>query len=163
VLILRDEVPVFEHILICTGGLEGRHVVVQSGAALAKAIAANATLLHVAPGPVPSMYTGLVGFEESLEDLLKTDTPVARHLRAAANIIDDFQLQGEIQLRRGAPLDEIVREVRLGKYDLLVIGRTRAMGGIKEMLLGDVMQQILTQVTIPVLVIGEEGFDIKSQ
>jgi nucleotide-binding universal stress UspA family protein len=161
VLILRNEVPDLKHILICTGGPGGRNTVMENGAALAKAFSAKGSLLHVAPGAIPSMYTGLPEFEETLEDLLKTGTPVARHLRTGAEILDEFQVQGELQLRRGVPLDEIVREVRLGKYDLLVIGRTRAMGGIKEMILGDVMQQILTQVRIPVLVIGEEGFDIK--
>lgn len=159
VLILREDDPDLKHLLICTGGVEGKNQVIDSGIKLTRAVSAKATILHVTPGSVPTMYTGLVELEETLEDLLQTDTAVARHLRTGAEIMDSHEVEGELQLRRGVPIDEITREVRLGDYDLIVIGRSRVTDGLKEMLLGDVMQQILTQVDISVLVVGEKGFN----
>ncbi len=156
VLVLRGEVEV-RHILICTAGLEGRLEVIEAGALIASALDVPVTLLHVAAGAVPTMYTGLPGFEESITDLLKTDSVIARHLRAGAELLARHEVEGELELRRGAPVDEILREVELGQYDLVVIGRSRIFNGLKEMLMGDVMQRLISQVPVSILVVGEEG------
>lgn len=157
VLVVRQGAPKLEHILVCSSGGYSKNEVFISSANLAKANCAKVTLLHVASGAVPSMYTGLHEIEETLEELLKTDTPIAQHLRKGAEILENHHVEGELELRRGIPIDEIVREVNLGDYDLLVIGRSRVSKGLKEFFLGDIMQQILTQVTIPILVVGEKS------
>ncbi|MBT3392112.1 MAG: universal stress protein [Chloroflexi bacterium] len=157
VLILRGALRKVKRILICTGGPEGHGKVIESGADMAQALGAKATLLHVAAGAVPTMYTGLPAFEESLEDLLKTDTAVSRHLRAGAEILDARNINGELELRRGIPIDEIVREARLGEYDLVVIGRSRIFSGWKEIFMSDITQPILNQVAVSVLVVGEKA------
>ncbi len=157
VLILRGAPRAVKRILICTGGPEGHGKVIESGADIAQALGARVTLLHVAAGAVPTMYTGLPAFEESLEDLLKTDTTVAQHLRASAELLDERKLEGELELRRGIPVDEIVREARLGEYDLVVIGRSRIFSGWKEIFMSDITQPIINQVSVSVLVMGEKA------
>lgn len=157
VLILRGTPHNLKRILICTGGPEGHGKVIESGADMAQAFGAKVTLLHVAAGAVPTMYTGLPAFEESLEDLLKTDTAVSRHLRASAEVLDARNLEGELELRRGIPIDEIVRETRLGEYDLVVIGRSRVYRGWKEILMGDSVLPILSQLSVSVLVVGDKA------
>ncbi len=156
VLVIRNGVPKLEHILVCSSGGYKKNEVITTSANLANANSAKVTLLHVASGAVPSMYTGLHEIEETLEELLKTETPIAQHLRKGAEILEMNNVEGELELRRGIPIDEIVREVNLGDYDMLVIGRSRVTKGLKEFFLGDIMQQILTQVTIPILVVGEK-------
>ncbi len=157
VLVLRGEGRVIRHILICTAGLEDRLEVIDAGACIAAALDVPVTLLHVAAGAVPTMYTGLLGFEESITDLLRTDSVIARHLRAGAELLARYGVEGELELRRGAPVDEILREVELGQYDLVVIGRSRIFNGLKEMLMGDVMRRLISQVPASVLVVGDEG------
>ncbi len=157
VLILRGNPRTVKRILICTGGPDGHDKVIESGADMALALDSKATLLHVAAGAVPSMYTGLPAFEESLEDLLKTDTSVSRHLRASAEVLDARHVGGELELRRGIPINEIVREVRLGEYDLVVIGRSRAFSSWKEIFMSDITQPIINQVAVSVLVVGEKA------
>jgi len=156
VLIARNSIKSINNILVCTSGGSAKNEVFNTSAELAKAFTAKVTLLHVASGSVPTMYTGLQEIEETLEELLKTETPVAKHLRRGAEIMDAKNIDGELELRRGVPIDEIVREVKLGNYDLMVIGRSRVSKGLKEFILGDIMQQILTQVRIPILVVGEK-------
>lgn len=157
VLILRGELQISNRVLVCTGGPEGHPKVIEAGADMGQVLDAKVTLLHVAAGSVPSMYTGLSAFDESLEDLLKTDTPVARHLRSCAEVLDDHAVEGEIELRRGVPIEEIEREARLGAYDLVVVGRSRFFNGWKGMLLGDMTLPILNQVQTSVLIVGEKA------
>lgn len=157
VLVFKKECPTLKNMLICTSGGTTKSEAITVGAKLAQAVSANVTLLHVVSGAVPSMFTGLDEIEETLDELLQTDTPIAQHLRAGAEILERHNIEGELELRRGIPIEEIVREVHLGSYDMLVIGRSRVSKGWKEFILGDVMQQILTQVMIPVLVVGESG------
>jgi nucleotide-binding universal stress UspA family protein len=102
---------------------------------------------------VPSMYTGLSEFEETLPELLQTDTPLARHLRLSAEILAQRGIQAKLQLRRGVTEHEILREVRLREYDLIAMGTTGAAGRVKGWLLTDVTRQVIDQSPISVLVV----------
>jgi hypothetical protein len=70
------------------------------GAAVAGATGSAATLFHVAAN-IPTMYTGLKSIEETLHELLQTDTPVSRHLKRSAKILADNDVQAELKLRHG--------------------------------------------------------------
>jgi nucleotide-binding universal stress UspA family protein len=152
VLIVRPTWKELCCILICTGGAEVARPVIEGGAWLARAVNAQATLLHVS-NPVPSMYTGLGEFEETLVELLKTDTPVARHLRAGAEILNRYQVPAELKLRHGVAVDEILYEAQEGQYDLAVIGAAGATGPLRKWLLGNVTQQIAECAPCSVLIV----------
>lgn len=159
VLILRGKDRPGRRILACTAGWEERLEVTRAAALLARSLEASVTLLHVAAGTVPAMFTGLPALEESLSDVLQTDTVIARHLREAAKILAASDVEAELELRRGAPVDEILREVKLGQYDLVVIGRSRVTNGLKELLMGDVMQRLVSRVPVSLLVVGEGALE----
>ncbi|RME07330.1 MAG: universal stress protein [Anaerolineae bacterium] len=159
VLILRGKDRPGRRILACTAGWEERLEVTRAAALLARSLEASVTLLHVAAGTVPVMFTGLPALEESLSDVLQTDTVIARHLREAAKILAASDVEAELELRRGAPVDEILREVKLGQYDLVVIGRSRVTNGLKELLMGDVMQRLVSRVPVSLLVVGEGALE----
>lgn len=156
VLVVRQARPALERILICTGGIEVAEPVIETGARLAGAAHARATLLYVS-SPIPSMYTGLTEIEETLPGLLHTDTPIARHLRHGAEILNQHHVTAELELRRGVAADEILREAHKGDYDLIAIGASGAAGRVRGWLLGDVTRQLVVHALRPVLVVRQKG------
>ena len=128
---------------------------IQVGASIATAASADVTLFHVAAN-VPSMYTGLKTIEETLKELLQSNTPVARHLRRGAEILAENDIQAALKLRHGTALYEIVREIDRENYDMVVVGTSGANTMIKEWFYGNITQDIVDAVGIPILVVNQE-------
>ena len=162
VLVARKTRPSLERVLICTGGADVAEPVIELGGTLAGLAHAQTTLLHVV-SPVPSMYTGLGEIEETLAELLQTDTPTAQHLRYAASVLDRHGVAGELRLRYGVAADEILREALEGGYDLVVIGASGTAGRIREWLLGNVTRQIAENAPCSILVVKHESSPKKLQ
>jgi nucleotide-binding universal stress UspA family protein len=156
ILVTENVKPKIQNILLCTSGEnEG---LLKSGAEIAKAVQAKITLLHVAAGSVPTMYTGLDVFDESVPNILKTDTPFAKHLRHGVELFTDYDVPAEVKIRHGVPVDEIVRETQLENYDMLIIGPSRVKNGFRERLLGNLTAQLIDRVELPVMVIDSSLF-----
>jgi len=153
ILITENAKPGIQNILLCSAGANGD--LLQTGAELAQALEAKITLLHVAAGSVPSMYTGLEEFDETVPSLLQADTPFARHLRKGVNILSQYKVASEIKIRHGVPVDELVRETQLENYDLVVIGHSHVQKGLKERLLGNLTAKIIDMIELPILVVGK--------
>lgn len=152
VLVAKEVRSSLRRILICSGGVDLSERIVESGGWLAEAVGAEVTLLHVTT-PVASMYTGLKDLDETLTELLQTDTPIARHLRRSAEILDRHQVPAELGLRHGVPADEIVREAHAGDHDLIVVGASKRGDRLKRLMLGDVTQEVVDKATRSVLVV----------
>jgi nucleotide-binding universal stress UspA family protein len=140
-----------ENMLICSGGVDISEPVVETSADLARSAGIKATLLHVSPN-VPSMYTGMGGMQETLEEILAGDTPLAKHLKASAAILADHQVESQIELRHGAVADEILKEAEEGPYDLIALGAS-VHHGLSGILLNEVTQQIINRSKSAVLVV----------
>jgi nucleotide-binding universal stress UspA family protein len=153
VLVVNEDREALRRILICTAGLKVDEQVIQAGARLARAANAQTTILHVTH-PVPSMYTGLEAMEETLPELLQTDTPLAEHLREGARLLADEGVSAEVKLRHGMAHDEIVREAEQGDYDLIVMGPNPS-SGLRRLLTEDVTAQVIEIAPCPVLVVRE--------
>ena len=156
VLVARQAGPSLGRVLICTSGADVAEPVIETGAWLAGAAHARTTLLHVS-SPVPSMYTGLEEIEETLPELLQTDTPLARHLRRSAKILSRRQVTATLKQRHGVAADEILREALEGNYDLIVIGASGTAGRLREWLLGNVTRQVVEHAPCSVLVVKRAG------
>ncbi len=154
-MVVKNPRAELERILICTGGLKLAETVIEVGAKFAKALDADVTLFHVAAN-VPTMYTGLKTIEETLSELLQTDTPVSRHLHRGAEILAEHDIDAEIKLRHGSAVYEIVREVDLEDYDLVIIGASGADTRLKEWFYGNLTQEIVEAVGVPVLVVNQK-------
>ena len=154
-LVAKNPRAEIRRMLLCTGGLQIAESLIEIGSRFAIALKANATLFHVAAN-VPSMYTGLKTIEETLEELLKTDTHVSRHLHRGAEILAKHNIDAELKLRHGSALYEIVREVDLEDYDMVVIGASGADTALKQWLYGNITQEIVEAVGIPVLVVNQK-------
>lgn len=151
VLVVNEDRLQIRRILVCTAG-DVDWGVLEVGASVAEAAEASMTLLHVA-NPVPSMYTGLGAMEETLEELLQTETPVAEHLRQSALYLSERGVAAELQLRHGVAQDEILREAKLGEYDLVVIGSGPLKGSLRNLVMDNVTAQVVDHAPCPVLVV----------
>ncbi len=152
VLVVKREQPGLERILICTGGQKYSEPVVQLGVQIAAGAGASATVMHVT-NPLPLMYTGLDTMEETLDELLQTETPTAQHLRWAAGMLEDLQVEGSVELRRGDVVDEILQQAEAGDHDLLVIGASLAASQLRQFFLSDVTWDVVNLARCPVLVV----------
>jgi nucleotide-binding universal stress UspA family protein len=101
------------------------------------------------------MYTGLNTIEETLEELLQTDTPVARHLRKGAQILTENNVHAELKLRHGSAVYEIVREIDRQNYDMVIVGASGSNTMIKEWLYGNLTEDIIASVAIPILIVNQ--------
>ena len=153
-LIVKDteHAPALNRILICTGGKDVAIPVIRKGAELAKASGADVTLLHVIT-PIPSMYTGMDEIEETLEELLQTDTPTARHLRATAAILAESDIHAHMEVRQGDVTEEILQLSSAGHYDLILVGAPPVDSRIKEWFMGDVTRNLVNHAGCAVLVV----------
>jgi nucleotide-binding universal stress UspA family protein len=160
-IIDKSPVPVFvarkpaidwERILICTGGREESEQVIEISANLAGILGSKATLLYVGSA-VPSMYTGLNGMEETIDNLLATDTPLAQHLRRGAEILSNYNVEGEIEIHRGLVADGIIREAVKANIDLIVLGVSGVKKDLKGWLLGNITIQVVERAPCSVLIV----------
>lgn len=152
VLVIKGGRSRLARVLICASGTELGHLPIWAGAALACGAGAQATVLHVL-GPMPAMYTGLEQMEETLAELLQSDTEAARELKWAAQVVKAECKISELKLRRGIAADEILREAQVGNDDLIVLGSSRSAGGLVRALMGDVTREVVTRAECPVLVV----------
>jgi nucleotide-binding universal stress UspA family protein len=151
VMLVRESNLKLERILVCTGGQEISVRVVKFSAEFAQAADLEATLLYVA-GAVPSMYTGMEEIEERLDELLETDTPLAKHLRMSAELLAKNNIEAQVEFRHGDVAESIILEAQEGDYDLIVLG-TSGSNTIAGMLLGNVTQQVINRASCAVLIV----------
>ncbi len=154
VLIAKNPKAKINRILLLTGGIRASESVVKIGVRLAKSLKSEVTLLHIASN-VPTMYTGLDTIEETLEELLQTNTPIAMHLRWCAKELSDHNIPSILKLKHGELLYEIIREIDMEDYDLIIVGASGVTTGIKEWLMGNITKDLIDLVGIPIMVVNQ--------
>lgn len=157
ILLTENAKPKLDRILLASSCKEEDFSLVRKAANFADRVGARVTLLHVISGAVPTMYTGLNQLDETVEELLQTDTPFAKHLRHAGEILQEHEVNSEVKIRRGVPVEEIVRETQLENYDLVIIGTSQVKEGLKARMLGNLVVKIIDLVDLPVMVIGHQS------
>lgn len=150
VMLVREDNFKFEQILVCTGGQNISEPLVKLSAVLAGKAKLKATLLYVR-GAVPSMYTGMGEIEETLEELLETDTPISKHLRQMAEVLAEHDVDAQLEIRNGDVVSAILKEAHEGDYDLIVVGASGRVN-MASLLLGNITQQIINRAKSAVLV-----------
>lgn len=156
VLVARESKPELKRILVSVGGQKLNRKLIETGANLAEATGASLTALHVT-APVPAMYTGLEGMEETLEEMLQTDTPIAQHLRWIAKYLADKGIESEIEIRHGAIADELVREAIEGDYDLVVLGASALEGPLQSLMTEKISPRVVDKAPCSVFVVKDNG------
>ena len=101
--------------------------------------------------------TGLDEIEETLAELLQTDTEIAKHLRKGADFLASQNIPATLELRHGVAVEEIVIESERGDFDLLVVGASASSTGLRSWLLGNVTSKLIHQSNIPILVVQKKN------
>lgn len=157
-LIVARKVPgKIGKVLFCTGGEQPSEETVRLGGGMLTGLVAEISLLHV-------MSQVFLKPDSPPDDLLDTaETAIARRtregrlLQKAKKQLSDSGITSPItpRLRHGLVVEEILAEVREGKYDLLVLGAHHKPGQNRwlGLLLDDVADQLLNQAPCSVLIV----------
>lgn len=139
-------------ILVSTGALDHAASAERWAVELARRMGAALTVLHVVEAPHFEYPTTqqVVG---DWQNLLTTDTPQARHLRALMARAQGAGVDATLEVRRGTVMHEIVAEARAEPYDLLVMGSKHSSDSLRSQYLPDITAGVMEALSRPVLVV----------
>lgn len=139
-------------ILLGSGGDHHTFDDIAVAARLAVPLQASVTLLHVV-SQQSVIFEGFADQSMRPQDLLATKTPEASVLMEATSRLRAAGVPVELKARVGPVIDEILAELRVGSYDLLVIGAHRVSSALDRILLEDITGDLLDLSPLPVLVV----------
>ena len=153
VLIARGKPMSLRSVLVCTEGARHGNENFRRAARVAKTFGARLTVLHVlsqmslvaeghAPGP-------------STKEFLATDDPVARHLKDLQRRMRQDGIDGDVVVRSGLVVEEVLDALREGNHDLLVIGAHLEERG--AVLYEDIASHILRSSPVSTLVVRDKS------
>jgi nucleotide-binding universal stress UspA family protein len=154
VLSVAGKTTTIARVLICSGGKEYIDRAVRLSGQIARGTGAKATLLHVMPEP-PAIYSGLPRMEISPEQLLASNSELGTNLRREKDVLESLGVVTKVRLRPGSVLQEILLEIREGKYDLVVTGSALSRT-LRTYVLGDISREIVNRSTSAVLVVRSQ-------
>jgi nucleotide-binding universal stress UspA family protein len=161
VLIVAGKVGNLKRILICSGGKNFIDPAVQLTGSIAQGAAASITLLHVLPEP-PAIYARLPRMQETADWLVNSSSELGVNLRREKETLEKMSIAAEVKLRQGAVLDEILKEIAEGNYELVVTGSALSRG-LRTYVLGDVSREVVNRASCPILVVrSREATDASS-
>lgn len=152
VLVVFCSTPELRRILLCTSGDAHTNKAVEFAGKLAQCSNAAVNLFHVMQEP-PAVYADLMPYEENADRLLTSDSKLGRALRHQKNLLERLGVFGEIRLRHGLVVPELLKELQTGDYDLVVSGSAPAEQRLYKYVMGDVTREIVNRAQLPVLVV----------
>lgn len=139
-------------ILVASGGDFHTYDDVEMAGRIARPLGASVTLVHIL-SQQSLLFEGFVRRGLTMEDFLASDTPEATTLRTAMQQLRDQGIETQATARVGPVVDEILAELRIGNYDMLVIGAHRISSPLDRILLEDITGDLLDLSALPVLVV----------
>jgi nucleotide-binding universal stress UspA family protein len=139
-------------ILLASGGDFHTFDDVNITARIAGPLGAAVTLLHVV-SQQSLLFEGFPPQHGNVEAFLSSDSPEAITLREASAALQERGVVTELKGRVGPVIDEILAELRVGSYDLLVIGAHRVVSALDRILLEDITDDLLDISPLSVLVV----------
>lgn len=118
VLLSRGKPDAIRNILVCTEGATHGTENYRRAARIARVFGARVTALHVLSQM--SLTADSKGMTTS--EFLTTDDPVAAHLRDLQRRMREDGIEGDVEVRSGLVVEEVLDAIREGRHDLLVIG-----------------------------------------
>lgn len=153
VLLVRGRFEGVRRILVCTQGPRHGSEVLDRAARVARAFDAAVTVLHVA-SQMPLTYESEEEYADVREHFLDTDLPEAKHLLELRERLPTIGVRGDVKVRVGLVVEEILEEIHDGRHDMLVIGAhdPRGRGGL---LYQDLASLLIRASPVSVLVVRD--------
>ncbi len=137
-------------ILITVGGLGYEEAAENIAVQAAKANAAEMTILYVIP-PTDIDYPTTRGVQVHVNDLVNTDTLPGRSLRRALGVAQVAGLDAKAKARQGNIVEEILAELKEGKYDLVCMGSAYSAHTLRQYYAPNVTAEVADAAHCPVL------------
>jgi nucleotide-binding universal stress UspA family protein len=138
-------------ILLIVRGEEGEEDAEEWTIRLAQALEADITVLVVSPA-APAMYREGGRVQASLDLLLATDAPIGIQLRRVIRRLQEADIEGRLQQHRGAPNEQIEREIAAADHDLVVIAAEK-QSKFWRWWLGELVEPLLRWLDRPILIV----------
>ncbi len=154
---VRDTCWPIEEILVCSGGMAYTIRLEKMAIRLAKASGARLTLLHIVE-PVTMDYSLAREMHEHWSQLIETHTPQARHFIKVVAAAKEAGVEARLLVRHGEVVQEIIREVRSGDYDMVGLGSAYSSHSLRNLYRPDVTALVSAAVDCPILTMrGKES------
>lgn len=156
-LLARQYSEALIKVLVCTGGESPSTDTLHKGGYLISFSKAQVGVLHVMSQLALSTSRQADDLLDTAQTAMKRKTWEGLHLAWAVDQIQQAGVTAPVDpvLRHGLVLDQIMAELREGKYDVLVIGSHHVSGRSRtlEVFLEDVAKDLVTEASCSVLII----------
>jgi nucleotide-binding universal stress UspA family protein len=156
-LLARHYTKSIERVLICTGGEETSADTLRVGGRLVSFCKAQVCVLHVMSQLALDVGSQADDLSDTAQTAIQRRTREGLHLAWAIDQIQKAGVSAPVIpiLRHGLVLDQVIAELREGKYDLLVIGSHHVSGRSRTLdaFLEDVANDLVSATTCSVLII----------
>ncbi len=152
VLVVIGKSVELNRILICSGGERYIDTAVRFTGEIAKDVEASITLFHVMSEP-PPVYADLIKMEEDINLLLHSNLGLGQNLRKEKEMLDGLGVDSDVRLSHGMVISEVFKEIKRGKYDLVVTGSSPTGGTLRTYIMGNITREIVNRAECPVLVV----------
>jgi len=139
-------------ILICVGGL-GYEVTAENQAMrLAAKVKVPVTLMHVIP-PMDLIYPSTSEVRKGgTKHLAESNTLPGRALRKGLELAEAAGLDARLKVREGSIVEEILKEMKAGQYDLVCMGSPLSTKALRQMYAPNVAAEVAEEASCPILV-----------
>lgn len=138
------------NIIVCSGGLAYTIPLEKLAFQIASAASARITIFHVVE-PVTLDYPLSRNVRDHWAELLKTETPQARHLQSALQAAQKANVEARVLVRHGPLIHELFDEIRSGDYDLVAVGSAYSSRTLRHLTRPDVAALVAANFDCPVL------------
>jgi len=138
-------------VLVCVSGARHSLTDVTLAAQLARAFGAELHILLVLSQVCVDAATA-APWERDFDKFLKSDHPLASHLRVAGQLAEKMGSPAKLRVRQGMICEEIVAEAREGGHDLMVMGTHRAEGF--DTVYDDITDEVIQSTGVTTMVVG---------
>ncbi len=139
-----------KHVLVCMGGLGYAVTVENLAISMAQVSGANVTLLTVVP-PVELDYPEARFIQKNWRTLSQTDTLPGRVLRTALRNARAAGVRAVSKTRHGNVIEEIMREIKEGDYDLVCMGSPYSTQSLRHLYTPNATADVAESAQCPIL------------
>ena len=150
VLVARGGAVPPKRILVCVSGSRHSLTTVRAAAQLGVVFGATVTIMMIL-SQLPVRFSGQE-LRDRREDFIKSDHPLAVHLRASVDLLHNLGAKGGVRVCEGLVVDGILDELDTGEHDLLILGTHRAED--HDPMYEDITSELVQKATQTTLVVG---------